>query len=1070
MKKTLKITLISLGSLLGLMLLTVIIALWIVVTPARLTAIVRNQAPNFITCDFDMERADLTIFKTFPRLGLEIDGVVLVNPMEGSPSDTLAYINECVVAVDIMRFLKKDEIVIDECILNGGYVNLYTDAQGNANIDIFPPSEPDTIVEESSDFTYSIDLTLLKVNDLTVNYTDLTQDMMAELKGMNVLAKGNMTGENIAGEMNMSIRDILYQQDADSLMLAVKLNGLKMEGDAEMNGDDINADIDVSSSCFLYEYDGEMAEFDALNLKYKGDFNDYDIVKGDLDMSLKALSYSIDNDTLVNNIDLEFIAPVNALLNNMDIEFGKSQLAINNMAMELCGKVVMPEEDIDIDLDVNTNTLKVEELIGLIPASMREELLSGIDAKGELQLAAKIKGVYNELSMPYVDAALKYNNGVVSMPEMLPYPLTNVNTNLKLETDLDTKYDFDFDCLNANMSKTSLSLSGTINDVMDKMYCDLNVKANANLDELQSFIPEDIEAKGNVKLNVNAKVNYYQLSEMDFKKAKVNGKIQWNDMNVVYCDTVNINADRLDLNLTLPNSGSEDLANSLAMVKISGENMDAKVSDMIVASLKDYNINAQVSDIFDEKTPMSVYADYKFSRIDATMDDMNLFANNPEGNIAMYTKDNGVDASYVAVYKGDSLSFDMGEEMNFVTEMLDLNVSANYDDDQEDMLLQWNPHAGIRLDKAVFSMSGMPTSIQIPSIDFQYDSTGIEINNSSVLLGNSDFELQGKFTNVDEFIRKEALLEGELDFTSHYTDVNQLMELFSGAGDTIAVEEEMLVTDTLVEEDNPFMVPLGVDITLNTKIENAVAGKMKLSNLGGGLTVKNGVMVLQEMGFTSEAATMKVTAMYKSPRKNHLYLGLDLHLLEIDIAEMIDLIPELDTLVPMLNSFAGKAEFHFAAETYLKSNYDLKISTLRGATAIHGKDLVILDNDTYKKIGRLLGFKDKEHNKIDKLAVEITAFKNEIDVYPTLIAVDKYQAIVAGRHNLDMTFDYKVGMSNPWPFRRLGIKIGGNLDDMKYRLVGKRNLNLENPKGSDQDVHLIQETMRLKQLIYDSLK
>ena len=113
---------------------------------------------------------------------------------------------------------------------------------------------------------------------------------------------------------------------------------------------------------------------------------------------------------------------------------------------------------------------------------------------------------------------------------------------------------------------------------------------------------------------------------------------------------------------------------------------------------------------------------------------------------------------------------------------------------------------------------------------------------------------------------------------------------------------------------------------------------------------------------------------------------------------------------------------------------------------------------------------DKEHNKIDKLAVEITAFKNEIDVYPTLIAVDKYQAIVAGRHNLDMTFDYRLGMSNPWPFRRLGIKIGGNLDDMKYRLVGKRNLNLENPKGSDQDVHLIQETMRLKQLIYDSLK
>ena len=148
----------------------------------------------------------------------------------------------------------------------------------------------------------------------------------------------------------------------------------------------------------------------------------------------------------------------------------------------------------------------------------------------------------------------------------------------------------------------------------------------------------------------------------------------------------------------------------------------------------------------------------------------------------------------------------------------------------------------------------------------------------------------------------------------------------------------------------------------------------------------------------------------------------------------------------------------------------MKISTLKGATAIHGKDLVILDNATYKKLGRLLGFKDKEHNTIDELNVEITAFKNEIDVYPTLITVDKYQAVVGGRHNLNMTFDYRLGVSNPWPFRRLGIMIQGDLDNMKFRLRGKKNAGLENPKGNKEDVHLIQETLRLKNMIYESLK
>ena len=1071
MKKPLKITLISLGSLLGFILVAVMVACWFVVTPARLTSIVKNQAPNFINCDFDIKRADLTIFKSFPKVGLKINEVVLVNPMDGNPSDTLAYINECVVSVDVKKFFKENQIIIDECRLNGGYVNLFTDSQGNTNIDIFPTSQADTLtVEENSEVTYGIDLVCLKLNDVSVKYTDLTQGMFADINGLNMSAKGKMNGENIAGNVNMSLRDIAYQQTTDSLSMAVKLNELKLEGDAEMCGDDINADIKASSSVLFYESAGQLAELNSFNFKYKGEINNYDIIKGNTELTVSDLSFIMDNEQLVNKADIRMIMPLNATLSTMDVELGASQLALNNIFIDLIGKVSMPADDINIDMNLKTNTLIAEELIELIPASMRKELLDGIDVKGELQLAANVEGVYNETSMPVVNAEIEYNKGMISMPEMLPYPITNFNTSIKADLDLNNKSDIYVNHLNANMSNSSFYLSGTIKDVMDKMYCDLNLKADAELDELKSFIPEDIKANGNVKLDVKANVNNYQLTNMDFAKAKVNGNLQWNDMNVVYCDTINVNANQLNVNLTLPNPTSETLTNSFIALEISGNELDAQVAETIKANLKDYNFDVQLSNILDENIPMSVYADYNFSRIDASMDDMNVFTNNPKGSVAMFMKENGKDASYIAVYNGDSLSFNMGEEMSFATEKLDFNVSADYDDDQEDLLLQWNPHAGIQLNKAVFTMSDISLPVYIPSIDFKYDTTGIEINNSSILLGNSDFELKGKFENVDEFLRNEALLKGTLDFTSYYTDANQIMELFSGMGDTTLVVEDEVVADTNAVEDNPFIVPLGVDIALNTNIEKATVGEMNLTNIGGGLAVKDGVMVLQEMGFTSDAASMKVTAMYKSPRKNHLYLGLDLHLLEIDIAEMINLVPELDTLVPMLSSFAGKAEFHFAVETYLKSNYEMKLSTLKGAMAIHGKDLVILDNETYKKLGRILGFKNKEHNVIDNLNVEITAFKNEIDVYPTLIAVDKYHAVVGGRHNLDMTFDYRLGISNPWPFRRLGIIIKGDLDDMKFRFRGKKNAGLEEPKGNQEDKHLIEQTLRLKNMIYESLK
>ena len=359
MNKTLKITLISLGSLLGLILLTVALVCWFVVTPARLTSIVRKQAPNFINCDFSIEKADLTVFKTFPKVGLKINDVVLVNPMVGSPSDTLAYIEECVVSVDVEKFLDENHILIDECRLNGGYVNLFVDEHGSSNLDIFPPSKPDTD-DESSEFTYAIDLALLKFNDVDVNYSDLSVGIIADISGFNMAAKGKMKDNLLAGDMDLSMHELVYQQLTDSLSMAVKLNNLKAEGEAEMLGDNVKADIDVSSSDLLYESEGQIAGFKSLTFKYKGDVADYDKVNANVELAVNDMSFVMDDEALVKEADIRFISPLNATLSTMDVDFGNSQIALNNMFIDFVGEASMPGDDIVVDLDLKTNTLIIK--------------------------------------------------------------------------------------------------------------------------------------------------------------------------------------------------------------------------------------------------------------------------------------------------------------------------------------------------------------------------------------------------------------------------------------------------------------------------------------------------------------------------------------------------------------------------------------------------------------------------------------------------------------------------------------------------------------------------------------
>ena len=86
MKKVLKIAGITLASLVGLVIVVAVIVATMITSSGRLTKMVKKYAPEFVNCEMQLGKADLTLFKTFPNVGIDIEEVALINPMEGSPS------------------------------------------------------------------------------------------------------------------------------------------------------------------------------------------------------------------------------------------------------------------------------------------------------------------------------------------------------------------------------------------------------------------------------------------------------------------------------------------------------------------------------------------------------------------------------------------------------------------------------------------------------------------------------------------------------------------------------------------------------------------------------------------------------------------------------------------------------------------------------------------------------------------------------------------------------------------------------------------------------------------------
>lgn len=1028
MKKTFKIIGISLAALLGLIIITLTIVLWLIVTPEKLTPIVRNQTEKFILCTTDFDTVDVTFFSTFPNVGLRIKNLALINPIPGAPSDTLAFVEDLKASLNIKELLFNNALKIKAVTISNVDAHLFIDANGNTNFDIveIDTTEEDTTFELPFDL---INLHKINIKNLNADFTDNSSGLFASINNMTALLKGELTVEDAWAKLKMESGAIRFNMK-DSVPITAKLSSFETKIEGKKSGPDISGDI------FL----------DMPEVFFRMDTTDY----------AKGLPVSIE-------------IPFTFRLSNQKITFDEAEIALKKFKLFLNGNVQPSADfkDIDIDMAFNTNTWNIPQVLEIVP-EIYKEMLNDIKVDGELALKGNAKGRYNDSLIPIVTANILLEKGKFAYKK-LNLPFKNISADLLAHLDLnnDSLSMVNINALTLETGKSNLMLSGQIMDLLNKMIFKININSNMDIVDIKPVLPADmnLQIKGKAKTNMLTDFAMHDMQNLDLQKLDLNGSIQLIDLEAVYNDSIFVNSPDATLKISSDKARKNKLFNELYNIEIISKDMDVKMIDVVDAVLKDVKLKAQVSDFMDTTKLISAHCDFDFGSVDATMDTITALIQKASGSVTMIpSKKNKKNPDLRIDYQSSSIAANLGQYLHATTGNVSLNGKALLDDTQKDKLLQWSPELKVNLRNAKLQLADLSVPVEIPMIVFDFTPEKFVINQSQLILDESNFKLSGEISHIDQYLNKTGLLKGNLRFVSDNTNINQIMDIVSGFG---ASDSALAAEETESKEDNPFMVPLGIDMELYTWIKNATVGKTTIQNVEGNLTVKDGVMVLEEIGFTSEAAKMQLTAIYRSPRKNHLFAGIDFHLLDVDIKALINMIPEIDTLVPMLKSFAGKAEFHLAAETYLKSNYELKMSTLRASAALEGQDLVLIDNETFTTISKYLMFNKKTENKVDSLSVEMTVFKNEIELFPFQIVMDKYKAVIRGLHNLDMTFDYHISITDsPLP-TRLGLNVKGNIGNLEYNLVPCEFPNMYRP-GKQKAVE--KRVLELKGIISDALK
>lgn len=1093
-RKSIKIVGITLSAIILLLLLAAGAVSWLF-SSSGLKKATAYAIGHYSPCRIEGGDIRLSLVKTFPYIGLHIDDVTAYNTLCTTPSDTLAHFDNLTVQIDFDSYRKENLIKIEKIYLDGMTAWLYTDSCGNSNLEMFQSTDEDDETEVREAFTIpdtlntalSFCIDRIEISDARLKYTDLSQSIDAGTDNLELTVSGNLNPDvNGKTDIKLDANGIYGLSGSDT---SVVIDMLDLICKAEIKDRNVISDGSVCiSSAVMTAGDMSVTGSGKTDIRFNvsGNLNDQSangtlsvgndgcvFKSATMDASAGQSEISVD---INGKYDLKDIisAVISGKIAKVEVSThgnGSFRMALDNIGVNCDADIDIPDTDGTANLSINTKGLSFRTEGSSPIVTYTDKLdLSALCSKNGSAISAV--PAISSPSLTLQAGEETYINGWpvnITVPVLADTLFDHIRIADAALSVNEQQLNIDADC--------SLQKKGTID-------ADATVTCNQlDIATILSMLPpsvrsaiEGIEAKGLLSLKVNGSAKIKD-DGIDFGEAAAT--ISADRFSGRVNDSISTDIGQISLTAHFPGSSSKE--NIEADIVASDIRADVISESPIKASVSGAGIDVSCKNILDTAaTERRIQANVHLNGVEAALDTISARLGDIKvsgGYTLSSLEEDNHRLNFSLSY--DTLSATLKNNLEGHTGAVRLSANAKLDTTRQEFILRWKPE--ISADVRYASLDNMEVPLSVPSITFDYSLGEFHISDSYVLFGNSDLSISGNVRDIDAFVEKSGNMEGTLNLISDHTDMDELLGFINGYGrDDVSHEpvtpeksETPASSDSAITE--PFLVPEMMNMTFNTTIKEMDFDRHKFYNLGGDITIKDGVLVLQELGFSSDAARMQLTAIYRSPDPDNLHAALDFHLLDIDIHELIDLIPSVDTVVPMLKSFDGKAQFHLAIETDFYGNYTPKIPTLIGATAIEAKDLKVMDNEVFDNIKKKLLMSKKAENRIDSLSVELQVLRDRVELFPFLVHMDRYSAVIAGRHNIDEDFDCKYHISitdTPLPIR-LGVNIEGPVADIAATPVKHIKLTkckygrTFNPKRMDVTD---QQILEMKRIILTTLQ
>lgn len=360
-----------------------------------------------------------------------------------------------------------------------------------------------------------------------------------------------------------------------------------------------------------------------------------------------------------------------------------------------------------------------------------------------------------------------------------------------------------------------------------------------------------------------------------------------------------------------------------------------------------------------------------------------------------------------------------------------LNVAARMSAIEKEQYENVSAAGSLKLSNMIYKSQDMQ-DVLINDAGLEFSPRYVNLSSLNLKIGKNDLSATGRLENFIAYALKDQTLKGQLNIKSNYLNANDFI-----SSETAGTEE------TASSSTEDIIIPKNIDFVLNAALNQIVYGKMNITNMVGNMTVKNGVLALNNVGANALGGSCKVSGTYDTSEPKTPKVNFDLALSKVSFAETFKSVESVQKFAPIFEKLGGTYSMNFKFNTSLGETIMQTLASLTGSGALQTNDVKIEGVEALTALSSSLKTDALKSFSTKDLNLPFTISNGKLNTKPFNVNFGNGGVMkLEGATGLDQSIDYKGTVTLPKSLANhyvssVPITIGGTFTSPKIGIDTK---------------------------------